>query len=691
MNRFRRHLSWVLYLSVAWCMVVFASNLTAIEAPISASEKPSLIMYRYPKDDLGATYGPQATTMKLWAPTAKSVGIALFDDAVIPTSSLTPMTCDRNGIWSATITGNLAGKYYLYQVTLPGLTNSQPIVVQVNDPYARGCSANTGRTLIYDPAQTNPEGWDQDQFVSLKNNVDAVLYEAHVRDFSINRFSGIAKRGKYLGMVAAGTKTIGGAKTGLDHLEELGITHVHILPVSDYANGDEKQKVNEYTWYNWGYDPVLYNVPEGSYASNPDGTSRQKEFKQMVQGFHQCHIGVVMDVVFNHTAATGLSRFSIFDKTYPGYYYRMAATGRYANATGCGNELASERPMVRKFIVDSIKYWMTEYHVDGFRFDLMGILDRDTMLEVYQAAKKINPNAILYGEGWDMEKVLPQKMMMTQANVQGTGIATFNDGIRDNVKGDVSKGVAPGFVQGSGPHYGGMERFWLNIKGQSTGRDGRKSIDVSSPNESINYVSAHDDLCLWDKLLISAPVPTVPENLREDMDKLAAGIVFTSQGVPFIQAGDEFLRSKNLNKNSYKDNDPRVNPINWSLKAKHKDVFEYYRGLIVLRKAHPAFRMTNMEAVNRSLDFATNVPQNLVEYVIRNHANGDSWKNIIVIYNGSGQSRDLPVTGEWSIAADEQRAGVEELRKTTNQIHVEPYSLVIAHTEDKYHINVATD
>ena len=594
------------------------------------------------------------------------------------------MTRASNGVWSVTINEDLAGKYYLYQVTLPALADGKPAIELVDDPYARGCSANAGRTLIYDAAKTNPDGWEQDRFVSLSNNVDAVLYEVHVRDFSISTNSGTSpeRRGKFLGMVEPGTRNPAGARTGIDHLKELGVTHVHLLPVFEYAGGDERQKADEYTWYDWGYDPVLYNTPEGSYASNPDGTARQREFKRMVQAFHRQHIGVIVDVVFNHTAATGSGPASIFDKVYPGYYYRKDASGQYANATGCGNEFASERPMARKFIVDSIKYWLNEYHVDGFRFDLMGILDRETMLEVYREAKRINPNVIIYGEGWDMERVLPAKMMMTQANVQDTGIAAFNDGLRDNIKGDCGSKSAQGFVQGAGPQYGGLERFKLNIMGQSTGRDPAKNIAVASPNESINYASVHDDPCLWDKLQLSAP--DVPENLRINMDKLAAGIVLTSQGVPFIHAGDEFLRSKNLVSNSYNDNDPRVNPINWNLKTQHPEVFDFYRGLIALRKAHPAFRMTDKAAVAAALDFATNMPENLVAYVIRDHANGDSWKNILVIYNGSAQSREVAVKGDWSIVANDRQAGVEQLQTVKDKIQVEPFSLVVAHTDGAY-------
>ena len=645
-----------------------------------AQDKTKLYEYRYPGNDLGAVYTPAETTLKLWAPTATSVSVEVFEDATGPSHSSNPMNCDSNGIWSAIINGNSEGQYYLYEIVLPGAGGGPTVTYRVNDPYAKGCSANSGRTLIYDPAKTNPPGWDEDHFVGLTDNTAAVLYEAHIRDFSINPNSGTspANRGKYLGMTEEGTKTPEGEKSGLDHLEELGITHVQLMPVQDYAGGDERQRAGQYTWYNWGYDPVLFNTPEGSYASDPDGTAREIEFKKMVQAFHRHGIGVILDVVFNHTAATGSQVFSIFDKTFPGYYYRTDASGRYANATGCGNELASERPMSRKFIVDSIRYWMTEYHVDGFRFDLMGILTRDTMLEVYEAAKSINPHVIIYGEGWDMEGVLPPQLMMTQARVRGTGIAAFNDGIRDNVKGDAGNGSSPGFVQGAGPQYGGMQRLRLNIKGQSTGR-GNVGTGLFSPNETINYVSCHDDHCLWDKLQLSAA--QVPENLRINMDKLAAGIVLTSQGVPFLHAGDEFLRSKKLVKNSYNDNDSGVNPIDWSLKAKHRDVFDYYQGLISLRKAHPAFRMTQREAVDRALDFAPGATNKVVACVIKNNANGDPWKNILVIFNGTGQGREFNVAGDWMIVADEKRAGTAVLQQAKDKVRAEPFSLVIAHTD----------
>ncbi len=627
---------------------------------------------------MGATYSPQATSLKLWAPTAKAVNIILFPGTTNSGSSLVPMSRDGDGIWAATLRGDQDGKYYLYEITHQEAGATKPMVYRVNDPYARGCSANSGRTLIYDPHKTDPDGWPADRFVPLKHNVDAVLYEVHLRDFSINKNSGTSgeRRGKYLGLVQAGTRTPTGDLSGLDHLKELGVTHVHLLPTFDYANGDETESVDQYTWYNWGYDPVLYNTPEGSYATNPDGISRQKEFKHMVQLLHKNNIGVIFDAVYNHTAAVGSRPMSIFDKVVPRYYYRFDPKGRYANASGCGNEFASEKPMARKFILDSVRCWMTEYHIDGFRFDLMGILDRETMLEVYREARKINPNVIIYGEGWQMERVLPADRMMTQANVKGTGIAAFNDGIRDNIKGAVQRGEAPGFVQGAEPQ-GGHAQFLLNIKGQST--DG--GIEVVSPNETINYVSAHDDHCLWDKLLLSTP--DVPERFRINMDKLAVGIVLTAQGVPFLHAGDEFLRSKNRVSNSYNSNDPRVNPIDWSLKSSHREVFDFYRGMISLRKGHPAFRMTDRATVDRSLSFLPDMPPKVVAYVLQNHANGDAWEDILVVYNANRQAQDIAIPGNWIIVANDRKAGTEPLRSVTNRILVEACSLVVAHKEGR--------
>jgi pullulanase len=454
----------------------------------------------------------------------------------------------------------------------------------------------------------------------------------------------------------------------------MGITHVHLLPVQDYPFGDETEKADEYSWYDWGYGTMLFNTPEGSYASKSEGIVRQREFKEMVQALHRKNIGVVLDVVYNHTAATGTSPESVFDKVLPFYFYRRDAAGNYTSASGCGNDIASQRPMARKFIVDSVKYWMNEYHVDGFRFDLMGLIDRETMLEVYREAKRINPDAILYGEGWDMERLLPAEQMMTQKYVRGTGIAAFNDGIRDTVKGEVWDGATPGFAQGAGLRLG-MQQFRLNIKGQST--DG--GIEVDSPNETVNYVSSHDDHCLWDKICLSTP--GVPESLRINMDKLSFGIVVTSQGIPFLHAGDEFLRSKNAVKNSYNSNDPNVNPIDWRRKSKYKEVVEYYRGLIRLRKSHPAFRMTDRATVDDCLTFLQPVPKQVVAFTLGEHANGDDWKIIMVIYNGNREAKEIRVSGTWHVVANAHQAGVDSLATVSDKLRVDACSLVVAYSE----------
>ena len=428
----RGGLGWLCTLPLVLALgVQFAS-----QAEVGPAQ-PDLASYRYPDADLGAAYSPAATQFKLWAPTATAVAVVLYADATQAATVTVPLQRSPTGIWSGSIAGDCQGKYYQYAITHPSTTD-RPETLLVNDPYAHGTSVNSGRTLIFDSRQTDPPGWAADHPVVQAQNVDAVIYEIHTRDFTLHPSAGTApdRRGKYLGLIQTGAKTPTGQATGLDHLVELGVTHVQLLPTYDFAAGNERQTAADYDWYSWGYDPLLYQNPEGSYASNPDDTSRQRELKQVVQSFHQHGLGVVLDVVFNHTAATGTGPASVFDKVYPGYFYRRDAAGHYVNGTGCGNELASEKPMVRKFIVDSIKYWLTEYHVDGFRFDLMGILDRETMLEVYREAKAINPSVMIYGEGWRMEPLLPAERMMTQDHVAGTGIAAFNDGIRDNIKGD---------------------------------------------------------------------------------------------------------------------------------------------------------------------------------------------------------------------------------------------------------------
>lgn len=629
-------------------------------------------------NDLGCAWAAAETRVKLWAPTAEKVEVLLFDGARTPGFSRHTMTRGADGVWSSTLAGNLDGKYYLYETAFPRPSKAgAPLVFRVNDPYARGCSANSGRTLIFDPRKTDPPGWAKDRPVTLHSPTDAVICEVHLRDVSIHPSSGVppAHRGKYLGAVQGGARSPEGLATTLDHLAELGVTHVHLLPTFDYGTGDETEPAARYTWYNWGYDPVLYNTPEGSYASDPDGKARQREFKQMVQAFHHRGIGVVLDCVYNHTFRTGGDPFSIFDKVFPGYYYRFNRDGTYADGSQCLNEVASERPMVRKFIVDSIRWWLEEYHVDGFRFDLMGLMDRETMLELAREARRVNPNVLLYGEGWDMGSILKPEQKFKQANVGGTGVAAFNDGIRDNLKGDVFDTASKGFVQGAGPWLG-MDRLKKHVLGAGTGRD-KTDIPVRAPTETVNYVSCHDNLCLMDKL--RATVPDAPPGTLTRMACLAYAVVLTSQGIPFIHLGDDFGRSKKGVENSFNNNDPDVNPVDWSLKDRNREMFNFHRGLVALRRAHPAFRMSVASVIDRHVRFLEGLPENVLAYIIHGRANGDPWAEILVAFNGTAVPQSVSAPGRWEVVVDGLSAGTKTLSVAKDAVKLAPFSALVAH------------
>ncbi|MBP7866290.1 MAG: type I pullulanase [Acidobacteria bacterium] len=633
---------------------------------------------RYDGNDLGCTWTAAETGFKLWAPTARSVDVLLFPGPAAPGFTRHAMTRGPAGTWSLALPGDHEGKYYLYETVFARAGNAGGTVTfRVNDPCARGCSANSGRTLIYDPRKTDPPGWAKDRPVTLHSPTDAVICEMHLRDVSIHPSSGVppAHRGKYLGAVQGGTRSPEGLATTLDHLAELGVTHVHLLPTFDYGTGDETEPAARYTWYNWGYDPVLYNAPEGSYASDPDGTARQREFKQMVQAFHRRGIGVVLDCVYNHTFRTGGDPFSVFDKVFPGYYYRFNPDGTYADGSQCRNEVASERPMVRKFIVDSIRHWLEEYHVDGFRFDLMGLMDRETMLELAREARRVNPGVLLYGEGWDMGSILKPDEKFKQANVGGTGVAAFNDGIRDNLKGDVFDAASKGFVQGAGPWLD-MDRLKKHVLGAGTGRD-KTDIPVRSPTETVNYVSCHDNLCLMDKL--KASVPDAAPGTRVRMACLAHAVVLTSQGIPFLHLGDDFGRSKNGVENSFNNNDPAVNPVDWSLKAANREMFNFHRGLVALRRAHPAFRMSVASVVGRHVRFLEGLPENVLAYVLHGRANGDPWAEILVAFNGTAAPQTLAAPGRWEVVVDGLSAGTKTLSTAKDTVKIAPFSALVAH------------
>ncbi len=663
------------------------------DAPIIPRHVLDNEKYVYSGNDLGSVYSQNKTDFKIWAPTALNVEVLIYDyysSDLKNTFTEKKLTKNVNGTWTASVNGDLKEKYYLYKIKL--YVDGKETEYIVADPYSRASAVDCMKTLIFDPKDISDSvsGWENDTFVTLKQNVDAILYELHVRDYTISPTSGTEKelKGKYMGMAEHNTLSEEKLSTGVDNVIELGATHIHLLPTYDYGSGDEAEMNSSYTWYNWGYDPVLYNNVEGSYSTYPNGITRQIEYMKMVQAIHNSNLGVVFDAVFNHTFETGDKKFSIFDKIVPYYYYRVKDDGTYSNGSFCGNEFATERPMVRKFIVDSVKYFAEEYHIDGFRFDLMGLIDKETMLEIYRELKLINPNAIVYGEGWKMPTILPVEDCMIQANIGNSGVAAFNDGIRDNLRGDVFDAKAKGFVEGAKPMTG-FDRLKLQIKGQSTGRN-KKSIPVASPNATVNYVSCHDNLCLWDKLVAADPDASI-EKIKK-MDLLAFGAVVTSQGIPFLAEGDEFGRTKHGDDNSFNNNDPTINPINWNLKFKNSNMFKFYKGLIQLRKEHPAFRMTTEDMVNKHLEFLDiKLPDGVLAYVIKNNANQDSWRNILVILNSTDKDQEIEIVGKWKVVVlGEQppkfpiaQAGYEMIRMDVNKINVPAISIYVAHTEDK--------
>jgi pullulanase len=610
-------------------------------------------MYQF-NGELGALYTKEQTTFRLWAPTAASASLNLYPtgDGSDATETFA-MTQAGNGVWEAEKTGDLNGVYYTYTVNVNGQEN------EAVDPYAKAAGVNGRRGMVIDLSATNPEGWDADARPPLENSNDAVIYELHVRDFSTADSSGMVNKGKYLAFTETGTTNADGLATGVDHLVELGVTHVHLLPVFDHRSIDETRL--EDNRFNWGYDPENYNLPEGSYSTDPtDGFTRIGEFKQMVEALHAKGLRVVMDVVYNHTGATADSNLN---KLVPNYYYRQNAAGGFANGSACGNETASDRSMVRKLIVDSVIYWATEYHIDGFRFDLMGLHDLDTMNAVRAALDEIDPSIMTYGEGWHAGGTplsLLKQAVKANAKQLDPRIAMFSDDIRDGIKGSVFDAAQTGFVSGS---YGRKE----DIKFGAAGSVDHPQIDYSrvsssklpwaaAPSQTITYASAHDNLSLWDKLTASQPSADEADLLA--MNKLSALIVLTSQGIPFFQAGEEFARSKGGDENSYQSPDS-VNQLKWENKTKYNDLFEYYKGLIALRRSHAAFRFTTAEQVAQNISFLDTEPQ-VMAYVLEGESVGDG--TFIVAVNADNKERTLALPKDgWTILADGAKAGTESL------------------------------
>ncbi len=570
------------------------------------------------------TYSPRKTTFKLFAPPESNPQVLLLEQPgnAAATQPL-PMTFDaRKGIWQLDVEGDLLGRYYVFKTPwgqTPGV-------------FAKAVGVNGQQAAIIDMAATNPDGWENDHRVGPKNPADWVIYEMHHRDFSVAS-QWTRHPGKFLAL---------GELWATQYLEELGVNAVHMLPSYDYGSVDEARP--DEPQYNWGYDPVNYNVPEGSYSTDPSKPEvRIREFKQMVQRLHQAGIAVILDVVYNHTFDIDHSNFQ---KTFPDYFYRKVG-GQYSNGSGCGNETASEQPMMRRFMIESVKYWAQEYHIDGFRFDLMGCHDIETMNQIRRELSAIDPTIFIYGEGWSAGAcALPQEQLAMKAHVSRmSGIAAFSDDLRDALRGPFSDDTKPGWL--------GMpaEDHVESIKAGIVGMIAHPQVDYSKvnyskepyaaePTQMIAYVSCHDDMCLTDRLRASIPGITTEELIR--LDLLAQTAVLTSQGVPFLLSGEELLRTKQGVHNSYKSPDS-INQLDWTGVKRYPQVYNYYRRLIRLRQQHPAFRLGSAEKVRRHLEFLPTKTAEVVAFRLKDHAGGDRWQDIIVVLNASRLQQEVAI------------------------------------------------
>lgn len=573
------------------------------------------------------SYSPKATTFSLvTSPEVKKVNVLISDADNNEAQLVKSMKRVGAGKWQLTVKNDLKGKYYLFGV----YNNAQPDLTP--GVFAKAVGVNGQRGAIIDLKDTDPEGWSEDKRPELRNPVDLVIYEMHHRDFSIDYSSGIKNKGKFLALTEP---------KAIEHLKRLGVNAIHILPSFDYASVDESQP--DKPQYNWGYDPLNYNVPEGSYSTNAaDPKTRIKEFKQMVQALHKAGIRVILDVVYNHTFSIDGSNFQ---KTYPGYYFRHRPDGTYSDGSGCGNETASEKPLMREFMVESVKYWVNEYHIDGFRFDLMGVHDIETMNLIRAELDKIDPSIYVYGEGWSAGScAYPQEKLAMKANArQLNGIGAFSDEMRDALRGPFSDDRKGGFLAG-------MPNCEESIKFGIAGAIDHPQVDMTKvnyskaawtnePSQMIAYVSCHDDMCLTDRL--RATVPNINDDELIRLDLLAQTAVLTSQGVPFLLSGEEMLRDKKGEHNSFRSPDS-INRFDWNNLKRYPQVFDYYSKLIALRKAHPAFRMGNAEEVKKNLVFL-DAPEGVVAFQLKNNAGGDSWKDIIVVLNANKTERAINV------------------------------------------------
>ncbi len=624
--------------------------------------------YTYTGDDLGAQWSPESTRFRVWAPTAEEVLLNLYGSGTEGTDDLLEqiaMTADVNGTWIAEKEGDINGTYYTYTAVINGEER------EACDPYARTTGVNGKRAMVLDLAATNPQGWDQDEDPNAGSTYnDAIIYELHVRDLSSDPSSGIENVGKFLGLTETGTRTAGGMATGLDHIKELGVTHLHLLPVYDYGSVDEANL--DKPQFNWGYDPVNYNVPEGSYSTDPyNGEVRVREMKQMVKTLHDNGISVIMDVVYNHVQSAG--DFCV-NRLVPGYFSRMDENGAYSNGSGCGNDTASERSMVRKYIVDSVKYWADEYHIDGFRFDLVGLLDTETVNQIVEEVHRDHPNVIFYGEGWTMDTAVTKEgiTMATQLNSTETpGFAYFSDTIRDALKGSVFD-TSLGYVSGAEGLEETIKQCFMGLTDWCT-----------TPAQTINYASCHDNLTMMDRLTRSALSSSRADKIR--MNNLAAAIYMTSEGIPFLQAGEEMLRTKmkadsTFDENSYASPD-YVNSLKWETleEEEYKQVFAYYKGLIAFRKAHGALRLTNAQDVEQNVFPVEGLPANVVAFQVNGGVNGETSEGLFLIFNPNNRTEEITLPdGVWDVYVNGEKAGTEVLATITNgKASVDPISALV--------------
>lgn len=654
---------------------------------VSAAEKKTVTDYQayaanldksaYSGNDLGASYSKKATTFKVWSPNAASVRVNIFEhgsDNEGDAGSIMSraMSLDKTtGVWSVTINGDLLNKYYTYSVTHGKTTK------ETADVYAKACGVNGQRSMVVDLSTTNPEGWENDKHVLVQNQTDASVWEISVADFSSSESSGVseANRGKYLAFTEEGTTVNGvqgASSTCVDYLKKLGVKYVQIMPFYDFGSVDESKNIMDQ--YNWGYDPVNYNCPEGSYSTNPKkGEVRIKECKQMIQALHNAGIGVIMDVVYNHTYTSD----SWLQRTVPNYYYRMNNDGTFSNGSGCSNDTASEHLMFRKYMIDSVTYWASEYHIDGFRFDLMGLHDVTTMNSIRTALDNLYEDGsgsqiLMYGEAWDMATNCDEgTVLASQKNLKQLSdrIGAFDDTIRDAIKGSTG-GTDGAFVQ-EGSRRANLK---TGIAGQSDTTTGWANV----PSQCVTYASCHDNLCLYDKLVGSVYGADGKYRKRyEDlvaMNKLSAAIVITSQGIPFSLGGEEFCRSKDGDENSYASS-RKENMLDWENVDLYSDVIEYYRGLYKIRDAFAAFSDSTAATAN-SLTYLSDVPKGVTGYTINNTESG-KWSQMCVIFNGSDSAQNVTAKGDWVVLADNKTAGLRNIKNVTNSVKVEAHSAVI--------------